>query len=268
MKQPTYKLNYKSNMLFLAIHNGHNISEHVNDKIGISKVDRMREEDPFTELFINNKENHIIQHTSRFEFDLNRKPEKAVYFKPEDCWGLPVYPQKKLTEAELEMAHKHYHTFYQNLINIIDKCLELNDRLLIWDIHSYNHRRKGIDAEFDAPEDNPEIIIGTNNYKYMSRSWEPMVNKIEKLFKSYPIKGDFKNRSIKQDYLDVRQNVKFPGGYLSQYINYNYPDTACCIAVEFKKIWMNEWTQEIDIECFDILKKIFDNVCGEIGSYL
>ena len=265
---PVYKLNYKIPQLFLAIHNGHNMSENIKQKIGISELDRMREEDPYTEFFINDKENFIIQNTSRFEYDLNRMPDKAIYRIPENCWGLPIYPREQLTNDEVIISQSNYDTFYTNLINIIDNFLECFDKIIVWDIHSYNHRRNGDGAIFDPDEQNPEIILGTNNYKYMSRDWEPLVNKIEELFKSHTFKGDFVNRALKQDYLDVRQNVKFPGGYLSQFLNKKYADRVCCVAVEFKKIWMNEWTQEIDEECFSLLKKIFNDVCGEVGYHL
>ena len=256
-----YSINYNSQMIFCAIHNGHHISEHVREKIGITDLERKREEDPFTEQFINDKDNHIIQYTSRFEVDLNRHIEKAVYQTPSNCWGLPIYPTTSLTDIEIQMALEQHNLFYQNMIDIIEKHLEKYDKLIVWDIHSYNHRRNGEFADFDPEENNPEIIIGTNNYKYMSPDWEPLVNNIEQMFKSHKFTGDFPNRPSKQEYLDVRQNVKFPGGYLSQFINQRYPDRACCLAIEFKKIWMNEWSQEVDEDCFTLLKKIFNDVC-------
>jgi N-formylglutamate amidohydrolase len=302
-----YNLTYSQPALFLAIHTGHQLSENIASKIGISDLDRMREEDPFTEQFISDKENHIIQYTSRFEYDLNRKRENAVYQTPDDCWGLPIYQAARhcevsscdankaihfettdnglfrknrkptprndeyesinrgnlLTPTEINSSLRQYDTFYQELTNIIEKFLQHHEKLIVWDIHSYNHRRKGVNADFDSDEENPEIIIGTNRYQYMPRKWEPNVSQIEQSFKSRPFIGDFPNRSLKQPHLDVRQNIKFPGGYLSQFINHRYGDRVCCLAIEFKKIWMNEWTQEIDEVCFGRLKEIFNQVVAQ-----
>ena len=46
--------------------------------------------------------------------------------------------------------------------------------------------------------------------------------------------------------LNARINIKFPGGNFSRWIHRTYPNSACCVALEFKKIFMDEWTGEID----------------------
>ena len=255
-------------MLFLAIHNGHGISESVSAKIGLSNVARMREEDPFTDRFIRDKDNHVVQLTSRFEYDLNRSRERAVYQKPSDCWELPIYPEDSLSNCEIDVALEKYDKFYRDLDTIIESFISKHNKIIIWDIHSYNHRRNGQNSDFDNNDENPEIILGTNDYKYMSKDWKPLIDKIEHSLKSQAFHGEFKNRSISRDSLDVRQNVKFPGGYLSQHINRKYPDNACCIAVEFKKIWMDEWSQEIDEACLSLLKDVFNNTCDDIRNTL
>ena len=43
---------------------------------------------------------------------------------------------------------------------------------------------------------------------------------------------------------DVRENVRFRGGYLCRWVAEHYPDTACALAIEFKKVFMDEWTGE------------------------
>jgi len=256
-------------MLFIAIHHGHYISQHIDEKIGIPQLDRMREEDPFTDRFISDKPCHIIQQTSRFEYDLNRPKDFAIYQNPQDCWGLPIYPLQKLTDSEIKTAIEKYNSFYQKITFNIELLLEKYDKIIVWDVHSYNHHRGGPDAPFDSEAENPEIIIGTNNYKYMPlQRWKPLVDNIENSLKSQLFEGKYINRPLETPYLDVRQNVKFPGGYLSQYINHVYGERLCCIAIEFKKIWMNEWTQEIDEPCLAKLKAIFDKTCFEVLEQL
>jgi hypothetical protein len=255
-----YNIDFSEPILYTAIHAGHGIPDDIVKKIGISEIDRLREEDPYTQRFICDKNNHIIQLSSRFYYDINRARENAIYQRPEQCWGLPIYPTAKLTTAEIELAYQKYNRFYENLEIIVESFLKIHQKLFVWDVHSYNHRRNGDGEAFDSDEENPEIILGTNNSKYMSPKWIPFVNEIQKTMSSAKFFGDFKNRSLLQKNLDVRVDVKFPGGYLSQWLNSRYGDRVCCIAIEFKKIWMNEWTGVVDEECFFRLKKIFEQI--------
>ena len=48
--------------------------------------------------------------------------------------------------------------------------------------------------------------------------------------------------------VDVRENVRFRGGHLSQWLARRYPTTACTLALEFKKVFMDEWTGVPDQE--------------------
>jgi hypothetical protein len=173
-----------------------------------------------------------------------------------------------MTPKQIHESLSKYDEFYLKLRNIIDSFLSCHDKLIVWDIHSYNHRRAGIDATFDADIENPEIIIGTNHYQFTPQSWKPLIDTIEQAFKAQPFVGNFPNRSHMIPHLDVRQNVKFPGGFLSQYINSTYGDRVCCIAIEFKKIWMCEWTQIIDHTCLIKLKQTFDQVTQSINFLL
>jgi hypothetical protein len=48
------------------------------------------------------------------------------------------------------------------------------------------------------------------------------------------------------EHLDVRTNVKFRGGHMPRWINARYKDSGCAIAVEMKKIYMDEWSGVLD----------------------
>ena len=258
-----FTLDYSEPLLYLAIHNGHHVSDHIARKIGISEFDRLREEDPYTEKFILDKPNHIIQYTSRFEYDLNR--EKGIFYqKPSDCWGLPIYPFESLDDFEKHSAYEKYEIFYFELISAIYKFLQTYDRIIILDIHSYNHRRNGKLANFDDNSENPEIIIGTNHYQELGSSWKAIIDDFESVLKEQAFVGVFPNRSNSSPYLDVRQNVKFSGGYLSRFINQKFKGNVCCISIEFQKFWMNEWTGEVHDECLLLLKKIFDEAVERV----
>jgi len=47
--------------------------------------------------------------------------------------------------------------------------------------------------------------------------------------------------------------VKFRGGNFSRWIHENFADSACCLAVEFKKFFMDEWTGVIDPHEFEAI---------------
>lgn len=40
----------------------------------------------------------------------------------------------------------------------------------------------------------------------------------------------------------MRENVRFYGGNLAEWVHTNYPDTGIVLALEFKKVFMDEWT--------------------------
>ncbi|MGO4957666.1 hypothetical protein ACTQ49_10420 [Luteococcus sp. Sow4_B9] len=48
--------------------------------------------------------------------------------------------------------------------------------------------------------------------------------------------------------LDVRENVRFKGAHLAQWVHDRYPGRGCALAREFKKTFMDEWTGEHDAE--------------------
>jgi len=78
-------------VLATAIHDGHDLRPAVAEVMTLPDVDRLREEDPFTAQAVTGVPTHIVVHRSRFEFDLNRAPDTAVYRTPEQSWGLQVW---------------------------------------------------------------------------------------------------------------------------------------------------------------------------------
>ena len=66
-----------------AIHHGHELRPEAAEAIALSDAERLLEEDPFTGEAILDVPTHVIAHRSRFEVDLNRPAEGAVYRTPE-----------------------------------------------------------------------------------------------------------------------------------------------------------------------------------------
>src|SRR5690606_32352932 len=114
--------------------------------------------------------------------------------------------------------------------NIIDR----HGYVVVLDIHTYNHKREGANGPEANPIENPEVNIGTSNMD--RKRWAPVVDKLMEDLRRY----DYNGR-----HLDVRENVKFKGGYFSNWIHSEFPE-SCSIAIEFKKFFMDEWTGELD----------------------
>jgi N-formylglutamate deformylase len=216
-----------SPLVMTAIHDGHAVREELTDLFSLGEPGRLREEDPFTGQWTYKCDNRIIVHHSRFEVDVNRPKEKAVYQVPEDAWGLEVW-KKPLSPEDLERSLQVYDDFYSAAKRYFEKLFSTHDRIIVYDIHSYNHQREGIIAD---PAANPDVNLGTNN---MNRElWQPVVDTLTTSLKSF----DYDGRN-----LDVRENIKFKGGYFGKWLFEQYGDNICPISIEFKKIFMDELT--------------------------
>jgi N-formylglutamate deformylase len=194
---------------------------------------RRREEDPYTDRMLGEFGIRIVVYRSRFEVDLNRSRDAAVYLQPDDAWGLDVWrdhPPRALVERSLSL----YDEFYSTLAGHLD---ELSSRgpFLVLDVHSYNHRRDGADADPDDVSGNPEVNVGTGS---LDRSrWGRGVDCFSEVMAAQTIAGH---------HPDVRENVRFRGGHLSRWVTERYPETGCVLSLEFKKVFMDEWTDVCD----------------------
>ena len=143
-----------------SIHSGHDIREEIQDLLAIQPNERLREEDPFTESWTTVAGHRVFGRRSRFEIDLNRPREEAVYLSPEDAWGLKVWkcqPPQSLVESSLGI----YDAFYDEMRRLLARLVEQHQHVVVFDFHSYNHRRQGPDAPPADDELHPEVNVGT-----------------------------------------------------------------------------------------------------------
>ncbi|MCD4651082.1 MAG: N-formylglutamate amidohydrolase [Candidatus Cloacimonetes bacterium] len=229
-----YYFRFDLPLVCTAIHNGHEMSPDWQANLAITNKNRSREEDQHTGFFTEFCNNRIIGRYTRFECDLNRHPRKTIYLKPKDAWGLTVRKEPPTPEM-VRAAKAKYQMFYRRTGRMLREMERTFGRFLLLDLHSYNHRRKGADGEIANQEKNPEIIIGTST---MPENRMPLAEILQDKITSY----DFYGGSI-----DARINVKFPGGHFSRWVISHFPD-AIVFAIEFKKIWMDEWTGKVDKE--------------------
>jgi len=218
-------------ILATAIHDGNELRAEIADAIKLSDADRLREEDPFTGQAVLDVPTHIIAHRSRFEFDLNRGPEEAIYLTPEQSWGLEVWHgtlEKPIADRSLAI-HRAY---YAMLGTLLDSIAEEHRRFVLIDVHSYNHRRDGPDGDPTSQAEAPDINIGT--FSMPREHWAGLVDPLIDAMRGF----DFNGRR-----LDVRENIAFQGkGEQTRFVHERYPHRGCAIALEFKKFFMDEWS--------------------------
>src|SRR4051812_28667298 len=78
-------------VVWTAVHAGHDLRPEIAERIALDEDTRRREEDPFTDQLMGDDGVRAAVHRSRFEVDLNRPRETAVYREPEDAWGLDLW---------------------------------------------------------------------------------------------------------------------------------------------------------------------------------
>ncbi len=218
-------------LLAAAIHHGHDVRPEVAARLAVSDAVRLREEDPATGAFTGVAPVRVVVHRSRFEVDLNRPRDAAVYLRPHDAWGLSVWDGDRPPPADLVARSLDlYDRWYRRLTAALDDLVARHGAFVVFDVHSYNHRRDGPDAPPADPAANPEVNVGTGSLD--RDTWGPVV--------------DAFMGSLAGAGLDVRENVRFRGGHLSRWVHGRYPHRGCALALEFKKTWIDEWTGEVD----------------------
>jgi N-formylglutamate amidohydrolase len=223
-----------SPLVACALHDGHAVRPEVARCLRLSESERFYEEDPYTGTWTTIASTRVVAQRSRFELDLNRPRDKAVYLVPADAWGLEIWkcsPPPEMVERSLQ-AYDH---FYAQVRLLLEQLVERSGRVVVFDLHSYNHIREGRGGPAAEALANPEINLGTRS---MPRSaWTPVVERWLTEMRGY----DYFGRR-----LDVRENIKFFGGHFPKWIHENFPETVCALAIEVKKFFMDEWTGELD----------------------
>lgn len=220
-------------ILATAIHNGHELREELLEKIALTEEERLREEDPFTGGWTVVSPTRIVSLQSRFEVDFNRSRDMAVYRKPEDAWGLTVW-KEPLAEDCLGRSLAVYDAFYEEVQGLLQRMLKRYGSAVVLDLHSYNHMRGGPARPPADAVGNPEVNLGTGTMSEAARRrWSPLIEGFMSDLREF----DYLGRK-----LDVRENVKFRGGYFPKWIHETFEGKVCALSVEFKKFFMDEWS--------------------------
>lgn len=217
-----------------AIHAGHDVRPEAAACLAIDEATRLREEDPYTDRLAALVPTHLLVSRSRFEVDLNRPRDKAIYLEEADSWGLQVW-REPCSQALVAGSLDAYDRFYAALDALLHDRVSRHGGFVVLDLHSYDHRRGGSRGEAADPTGNPEINVGTGTVD--RARWGGLVDRFS---------ADLAACTVGGRRLDVRENVKFRGGAMSAWINQRFAGAGCALAIEFKKTFMDEWTGELD----------------------
>ncbi len=206
-----------------AIHDGHQFRRELWENCLHSEYDRWYEEDPETKTMINSHPIVIAGMDSRFEYDLNRFPEEAVF---ETAWGKTLW-RRPLSKNEIQLSLEKHRGFYTVVKALITKLEALHTYCIVYDMHSYNWQRW--DREV------PTWNLGTKNidnerFGSIVESWRQMLSEIK-----------LPN--------DIRQTAKindtfFGNGYFLRFITNNF-DHTLVLATEIAKVYCDEINQRI-----------------------
>ena len=257
VRPPLWQAQYgEGPLVACAIHDGHDVRPEVAALFRLDEMQRRYEEDPFTGEWTSIAPTRIVGRRSRFEVDLNRPREKAVYLRPEDAWGWDVW-RAQLPEEVIARSLAAYDEFYAHWKQLLERLVARHERVVVFDLHSYNHRRQGPDTPPADPDGNPQINLGTRS---LDRGrWSRVVERFLAELGSY----DYLGRR-----LDARENVKFFGGQLAQWTHANFPESVCVLAVEVKKTFMDEWTGQLDRPRFNAIHAALAQAAAGVGDVL
>lgn len=206
-----------------AVHDGHHFRRELWDNCLHSGYDRWYEEDPETKNMVISHPILIAGCDSRFEYDLNRPPEEAVF---ETAWGKQLW-REPLDEKEKSKSLRKHNDFYRVVHALIEKIESKFGICIVYDIHSYNWKRW--DREV------PTWNLGTHNidndrFGEEVESWRQSLSEMK-------LPNGIKSTA-------AINNTFYGNGYFLKYITKTFKNTLV-LATEIAKVYCDEYTRTI-----------------------
>lgn len=206
-----------------AVHDGSQFRQELWEHCLHTAYERWYEEDPCTKAMINSHPIVIAGCDSRFEYDLNRPPETAIY---KDAWGKQLW-KHNLPETLKERSLNKHNAFYRVVHALVQKLESKFPACIVYDIHSYNWKRWNREV--------PVWNLGTANvdetrYGECIEDWRHVLEHM-------PLPNGIKTTS--------KVNDTYQGnGYFLKFITQNTNNTLV-LATEIAKVYCDELTQTI-----------------------
>ncbi|MBT8315572.1 MAG: N-formylglutamate amidohydrolase [Maribacter sp.] len=201
-----------------AVHDGHQFRRSLWDNCLHTEYERWYEEDPCTFEMVQSHPIVLAGCDSRFEYDLNRPPETAIF---DTAWGKQLW-RNPLSRTEKNHSLNKHNAFYEVVHTLVEQLEKIHGQLIVFDMHSYNWRR------WDRPV--PTWNLGTENidnsrYGSIVDSWRGKL-------------GDMKLPGPIPQSSEI--NDVFQGnGHFLKYITKNFENTLV-LATEISKVYCDE----------------------------
>ncbi len=201
-----------------AVHDGNQFRKELWSKCLHTAYERWFEEDPCTKEMVQSHPIVLAGRDSRFEYDLNRSPEAAIY---EDAWGKKLW-KEPLTASEKEKSLQKHTNFYKIVHALVKKTESKFGTIVAYDMHSYNWKRwKREVPVFNIGAEK----IDVNRFADDVELWRKSLQEIQ-------LPNNIKTTA--------KINDVFKGnGYFLKYITQNFNNTLV-LATEVSKIYGNE----------------------------
>lgn len=244
-----------STLIGVAPHWSHRVRPGIASKLAIDDAERLYEEDPHTERFLGPFSTALAPDQSRYEVDMNRPPDLALYSEPERAWGARVWAEP-LDRYERERSLELWYEFHRFVDAAVAGAIERFGRALVFDLHSYNERpERDLDRE---REPGPTINLGTAHLRLDGRG-EAILDWIRERLAAFSLGGTT---------CSFGENVVFHGGYLNRRLSRTYGPRCLTVSVEFKKVFMDARTGEPDPDALDELVEQMDALVHDLGDRL
>lgn len=215
-----------------AVHDGHQFRKDLWSNCLHTEYDRWYEEDPCTKEMIIDQPIVIAGLDSRFEYDLNRAPESAIY---DDAWGKQLWKTELSTKMKEKSLAKH-NEFYRVVEALIEKLESKYSHCIVYDMHSYNWKR----WEREVPTWN----LGTSNVDEIR--FEKDIESWKALLEQMALPNNIKSTS--------KINDTFQGnGHFLKFITNRFENTLV-LATEIAKVYCDELNQVIYPEVVNAIK--------------
>ncbi len=204
-----------------AVHNGHQFRKELWHKCLHTEYERWFEEDPQTKQMVQTHPIVIAGCDSRFEYDLNRAPENAIYT---DAWGKQLW-KTPLNEEEIQISLQKHANFYKVTHALIKKLEALFGVVVVYDMHSYNWKRWNREV--------PTFNLGTG--KVDNQRFGESIEIWRKTLSEIKLPNKIKTTALIND-------VFKGNGYFLHFITTNFKNTLV-LATEVSKIYCDELKQ-------------------------
>ena len=216
-----------------AVHDGHQFRKELWENCIHTEYERWYEEDPETRNMVISHPIVISGLDSRFEYDLNRAPDDAVF---ETAWGKQLW-HKPLPEDMKQKSLEKHSNFYKVVHALIQKIESKFGVCVVYDMHSYNWKRWNREV--------PTWNLGTSNIDNSRfgdevEAWRKSLSEI-----NFP--RDIKSTS--------KVNDTFQGnGYFLKFITNSFNNTLV-LATEIAKVYCDEYDYIIYPEVVSAVEK-------------